>query len=167
MTEQEKWEMTKRNAQLIRRHYERLMTEYEALSGSRGQAAVWGRPGGSGGRIARPTQDRAMASMAYEEHVKRLKGWFECLRGTYWRLIAREGKNPNLWRRQQLLARALQLYVFDRADGETMILMLSGSRRLSRQYVNRLLREALGEVMKDAERAGLFDHPEDLAGACL
>lgn len=165
MTEREKWEVTKRNAQMVRQNYERLLTEYEAAAGSRGQVALWGRAGGGSGRIARPTQDRAMAAIALEERLERLRGWFECIRGTYRRLSAREGKNPNLWRHQQLLARALQMYVFERADSETIVLMLSGSRRLSRQYVGRVLREALDEVRKDAERAGLFDWPS--AGACL
>ncbi|MBO4299060.1 MAG: hypothetical protein IKS52_08950 [Clostridia bacterium] len=163
MTEREKRELTKRSALLVRQNYERLLTEYETLAGSRDMVTAWGRAGGRSNKIPHPTQDRAMASMAFEERVKRMKGWFECIRGTYRRLAAREGKNPNLWRHQQLLARALQLYVFERADSELIVLMLSGGRRLSRQYVGRVLREALDEVRKDAERAGLFDQPDDAA----
>jgi|GEM_PF-4911649 len=165
MTEREKSELakrekTKRNMLLVRRHYERLLTEYEAATNSRGMAAAWGRVGGLGNRIARPTQDRAMCAIALEERRKQLKGWFECIRGTYSRLSGREGKSPNLWRHQQLLARALQLYVFEQADCEMITMMMSGARRLSRQYVNRILNEAVNEVMADAGRAGLLEDDE-------
>ena len=66
LTEREKREITKRNAQLVRLSYERLLTEYEAATNSRGMVATWGRVGGRSNKIARPTQDRALAAMAFE-----------------------------------------------------------------------------------------------------
>ncbi len=163
LTEREKREITKRNAQLVRLSYERLLTEYEAATNSRGMVATWGRVGGRSNKIARPTQDRALAAMAFEEHMRETMGWFECIRGTVRRLNAREGKSLILRRRHVMLARVLQLYVFEKADAEDLIMNLSSQRRVSRQYAGRMLREALDEVMKDAETLGLFDQPGETA----
>ena len=157
MTDQKKRELTKEHMKLVRRRYERIQSEYERLSGSRGKVSAWGGLGGSSHKIAKPTEDQALAAIELEEKKRAQGGWFECIRGTYYRLCSREGKSPNLWRHHKLVARALQLYVFERADQETMVMMMSDSRRLSRQYVSRILSEAVNEVMKDAERAHLFD----------
>ena len=145
---------------LVRYHYEKLLTEYEAATGSRGLVAAWGRVGGVGSRLSRPTQDRALSAIAMEEHRQAMLRWFESIRATYDRLKAHEGKTPNLWRHQWTLARALQLYVFERADVEAMALVLGVPKRLSRKRVIAILREAALEVAADAERAGLFDEDE-------
>ncbi len=156
MTEQEKLNVTKEQIRLVRSQYRRLAMEYEAVGSSRGAVSVWGSVGGRGGRIARPTQERALSAIELEECRREILRWFECIRGTCARLAAKEGKSPNLWRHQYQMGRALQLYVFERANGETLAMMLSGPRKLSRSYVSRVMREAVEEVMGDAERAGLF-----------
>ena len=86
--------------------------------------------------------------------------WFECIRGTYFRLKAREGKTPNRWRHEMLLARALQLYVFERADRELLACILGMPKKLSAKRVIAILREAAQEVAQDAEKAGLFRERE-------
>ena len=73
------------------------------------------------------------------------------------------GKSLILRRRHVMLARVLQLYVFEKADAEDLIMNLSSQRRVSRQYAGRMLREALDEVAKDAEALGLFDQPGETA----
>ncbi|MBR3504854.1 MAG: hypothetical protein IKO07_11535 [Clostridia bacterium] len=145
----------------VRYHYEKLLTEYEAATSSRGLVASWGRVGGSGNRIVKPTQDRALSAIAAEEHRRAMLDWFECIRGTYFRLKAREGKSPNLWRHQLMLARALQLYVFERAEADLMALAMGAPKKLSRRRVIAILHEAAGEVAADAERAGLFREDEE------
>ncbi len=145
----------------VRHHYERLQTECEAIAGSGGQVTAWGRVGSSGNRVSRPTQNRAMRAVAMEEERRAMLDWFECLRGTYYRLKGREGKSPNLWRHQLILARALRLYAFEGADGELMALALGAPKKLSRRKVVSLLREAALEVAADAEKAGLFRAEEE------
>ena len=160
MTKQEKLALTKENMRLVRHHYERLLTEYEAATGSRGLVAAWGRVGSRSGVITRPTQERALASIAAEEHRRAMRGWFECVRGTYLRLAERAGKSPNLWRHQMILARALQLYVFEKADAEMLALVLGMPKKLNRRRVSAILCEASEEVATDAERLGLFREKE-------
>ncbi len=157
MTEEEKRVITKEQIKLVRAQYRRLSTEYEAAAGSRGAVSAWGGVGGRSGRISRPTQDRALRAIELEECRREILRWYECIRGTCLRLAAREGKGPNLWRHQYMVGRALQLYVFERAGGDMLAMMLSGPRKLSRQYVSRVMREAVDEVMRDADRAGLFE----------
>ena len=161
MTREDKWAATKRGVKMVRRNYQRYITEYEVITGSQGQVAPWGRVGGSGGRISCPTQERAMAHMAQEERLKQMKDWFECVRHTCERLAAPEGKGMNLRRHQQMLARALRMYVFEQADGEMLALLLSGVRRVSSRFALRLLREAVEEVMADADRRGLFETAQE------
>ncbi len=156
MNNQEKWEETKRNIQLVRRYYRPLMSEYEAIMSSRGAVSAWGGVGGRSGRTAHPTQDRALSAIEYEARMERMRNWLACVRQTHARLNSRDGKSPNLWRHQRQLARALQAYVFERADDELLAFMISGVRRVNRRYAGRVLREALHEVMADAEAAGLF-----------
>ena len=147
----EKQRETLKQMQLVRYHYERLQTEFEAATSSRGLVAVWGRVGGSGNRIDRPTQNRALSDISAEEHLQAMLCWFESIRKTCERLKAKQGKSPNLWRHQVILAKALRLYVFERADLELLAMLLEGPRKLSRQRVIRILREAVDEVAADAE----------------
>ena len=144
----------------VRCQYEKVLTEYEAATGSRGLVAAWGRVGGSGNRITQPTQERALSAIAMEEHRQAMLKWFESIRDTCNRLKARGDKSPALWRRHWTLERALRLYVFERADAELIALVLGTPKQLSRKRVIAILGEAALEVAIDAEKAGLFDEDE-------
>ena len=160
MTEKEKLDMTRLNMKRVRHQYVRLLTELEAASESRGAVTSWGSVGGRSGRISRPTQQRAISRIELEDERKRMRDWFESIRATFFRLSDREGKSVNRWRHERLVARALQLYVFEKADADMMAALLSGPRTLSRQYVSGVLKEGVREVMADAEKAGLFEGGE-------
>ena len=160
MTKERRRRMALEQMKLVRYHYARLQTEYEAATGSHGMVSVWGRVGGGDGRIAKPTQERALSAISAEDHRKAMLRWFECIRETCLRLKARGGKSAALWRHHLILARALQLYVFQQADAEVMALMLGAPKKLNRTRVTGILREAADEVAKDAEQAGLFREGE-------
>ncbi|MBQ8953619.1 MAG: hypothetical protein IJ048_05850 [Clostridia bacterium] len=160
MTREEKLRLAKDSMALVRSHYQPMLTEYEAATGSRGLVAVWGRVGGRSNAVTHPTEHRAMASIEVEKHRQAMRDWYRCMEATFSRLQAKEGKSPNLLQHHRLLAQALQQYVFLKSDADMIALVLGAPKKLKRERVKAILWEVVKEVADEAERMGLFQEEE-------
>lgn len=159
ITEGEKLTITRNYIRKLRLEGPRALTEYERALHSGGLVSNWGGlSGGRTNRISRPTQARALAGIEAEEEQARCLQWYACLRAVLEALSGADGKSLNRLRHDRQVARALQLYVIQRASGETLCLMMSTTRRVSPEHVRRLLREGITAVKEEAERQSLFDH---------
>lgn len=158
ITEGEKLTITKDYIRKLRLEGPRALTEYERALHSGGLVSGWGCvSGGRTNRVSRPTQARALACIEAEEEQGRRLQWYACLRAALEALGSTEGKTLNRVRHDREIARALQLYVIQRAGGETLCLMMSTARRVSSEHVRRLLREGIIAVKNEAEKEALFE----------
>lgn len=127
MTEQEKWKMTVQYMQQVRVNYHLLRTD------------------GSGRNIRRL------------QRMNVLLKWQEVIMRTYMKLKDRKGKSSARARHDWLVARAIELTVFEQAEGEMLRRNLCGSRLHTESYVLRMQEAAVQAVKEEAEECGLFD----------
>lgn len=165
ITEGEKLHCTQEALKKLRCEGPRALAAYERVWHSGGQVSGWGGAGGRTNRVSRPTQERALAAIeAQNEQARRLE-WYACLRAALETLDCREDKSLARLRHDRLVAYALRLYVLERANGETLCLMLSSTRRVSAEHVRRLLREGVLAVKAEAEKTTLFERHDAVNGA--
>ena len=86
----------------------------------------------------------------------RLMKWLEAVEAAYTALRSRKGKSAARARKDWLIARTIEMMVFE--GGKSGLKTgLTGQRRvLSQQYVDRMAEEALRMIMKEAWEAGLL-----------
>ncbi len=85
-----------------------------------------------------------------------LMKWLEVINGVYRQLRRSEGKSGAKARHDQLIARTIELMVYEEGSG-ILSTRLTGRRRvLSKQYVDRMADEAFREIAQAAEQAGLL-----------
>ena len=128
MTAQEKWMTTIRCMELVRANYHLL----------RGDGAY--RTG----------------DLRRRRRLRALEKWMEAIDKAYGELRMRRGKSQARARHDWLVARAIELMVFDNAGGEALRTHLSGPRPLNQRYVDGIAEAAVKAVEKAAEEAGLL-----------
>ncbi len=129
MTEQEKRQKTMRYLRLIRTNYRILKRREETVDDL------------SDKNRRETTQIRWL--MAAEAASRLLKD--------------KEGKSRARVRHDWLVARTLEITVFQNTSGERLRAQLAGPRMLNQRYVRQMLEEAVKAVQAAAERAGLFN----------
>ena len=128
MTAQEKWMTTIRCMELVRANYHLLRSD----------------GGCRAGEIRRRRRIRA------------LERWLEAIDRAYAELRVRRGKSQARARHDWLVARAIELMVFDNADGKALRTHLSGPRPLNQRYLDGIAEAAVKAVEKAAEEMGLL-----------
>ncbi len=128
MTRQDQWVMTVNCVKLVRANYRLL------------------REGGS-----------LRATGVRRRQLRRLGRWLTVIDGVYAGLRRQRGKSGARARQDWLIARTIEMMVYDNADGERMRRHLAGPRMLNEQYVGRLTDAAIREIQAAAEEAGLFE----------
>lgn len=113
---------------------------------SRVQKNYWllKRKGGKGAQTRRSERYRLLAD------------WLEVIENTFRALRRREGKSSARIKHDWLMARTLELMVFDGADREKIRQALSWPRPVTYGYVEALVKDAVGAVAEKAQEAGLI-----------
>lgn len=129
MTEQEKRQKTMRYLRLIRSNYRLLKREEETV-------------------VELSDKNRRVAAQirwltAAEEACRLLK--------------EKGGKSRARIRHDWLVARTLEITVYQNTGGERLRAQLAGPRMLNQRYVRQMLEAAVRAVQAAAERAGLFN----------
>lgn len=127
MTEQEKWRMTVQYMQQVRANYHLL------------------RADGSGRNVRRL------------QRLNVLTRWQEVIRRAYMKLKDRKGKSSARARHDWLVARSIELMVFEQTAWEEVRQNLSGGRSHTQQYALRFQEAAIQAIKEEAEVCGLFE----------
>ena len=88
---------------------------------------------------------------------QRLTRWLEAVEEVYRRLRSREGKSMARARKDWLIARTIEIMVFNGEMNLNMRTDLAGPRPLTRSYVDALAEQAILAVEAQAEEMGLFE----------
>lgn len=128
MTTQEKWMTTVRWMELVQANYHLL------------RAGGAPRPG----------------DMRRRRRLRMLEKWLEAVEQAHAELRVRRGKSQARARRDWLIARAIELMVFDQAGTTALRTHLSGPRPLNQRYVDGIAEAAVKAVEAAAEASGLL-----------
>lgn len=90
------------------------------------------------------------------ERYRLLADWLEAIENTYRALRRREGKSAARMKHDWLVARTLELMVFDGADREKIRQALSWPRPVTEQYVDALVEDVIRAIEEKAQEAGLL-----------
>lgn len=99
---------------------------------------------------------RTMGDAGRRQKMHALRRWLAAIEEAYASLRQREGKSAARARHDWLVARAIELTVFDGGTQQTLCSHLSGPRMLNRRYVGAIEEAALKAIQQAAEEAGLL-----------
>ena len=143
---------TRAKMEYVRKEQDTL-TELDPIFAKSTGVSRWGRIGGGGGFVSKPTEDEAIwrASLTAEDrnHI----AWLETIYAAYFDLLQSPGRAANKALHDRLVARVLKEYVFYRMPFEQIS---AGLGKTGRQYACDLYAEAVAAVRHKAQAAGLF-----------
>lgn len=99
---------------------------------------------------------RSGPKMGSRQRLGVQRKWFETIERVYARLRCREGKSAARAKHDQLVARTIEMMVFDQMRISDMRTQLTVRRTHTKEYIDRLAEEAILEIEAQAERDGLI-----------
>ena len=96
------------------------------------------------------------AKMGRRARNETLCRWLEVINRVHDRLRGRKGKSMARAKRDWLVARTIEMLVFERLAAVEMQQSLTGPRPVTRQYLDALIEEAVMAIRDEAETAGLL-----------
>ena len=94
---------------------------------------------------------------AAQRRLRALEPWLTVVDRTILRLKDRRGKSGARARQDWLIARTIEMLIYENAEEEQLRLYLTGQRALSLAYVRKLAVQAALALQEEADSAGLFD----------
>lgn len=88
--------------------------------------------------------------------IRQLEKWLRLIEDVVKNLKRSAGKSSAKARKDRLVARVIEMAVFEQAGNEKLRLYLTGPRPLNQRYVDKLMEEAIWEILGAAIRGGLL-----------
>ncbi len=98
------------------------------------------------------------ADIRHARRVQGLRKWREAIDRAYRKLREKRGKSAARARHDWLVARMLELMVFDAASEQAILCSITPGKTVHQRYADALRESAIKAVVQSAQEMGLLEH---------